>query len=288
MLAKATSRHPENEDVCVEAFLHYVRIGHRKLAQQVSSDDGVSILAHSTPQIGMKTHRNFPTHEPYLWWSTMSILLQVREPDNPMNPLLLSLAERQITTYYQGLRTKSGIVDTPETELIPENYVEDNVGSTSGSANRTVVSQALRRDKGKGKGKARIEDEETDDDASSIEPSQPPTPAVALAYSTAHVFHLVARFLELRAINAVDPASTPGKAVAQPRLLLPSLSYSASIASPREALLAHFASAEGERWCKTALGLEIQRRELELRYGTIEGGEWMASWERLHRSIQSG
>jgi hypothetical protein len=34
-LAKATQRFPENEDLCVEAFLHYIRAGERKLAQQV-------------------------------------------------------------------------------------------------------------------------------------------------------------------------------------------------------------------------------------------------------------
>lgn len=37
MLGKATSLFPMNEDVCMEAFLHYTRVGERKSAQQVSS-----------------------------------------------------------------------------------------------------------------------------------------------------------------------------------------------------------------------------------------------------------
>lgn len=49
VLAKATQRHPENEDVCVEAFLHYVRVGERKSAQQVRVRDQASPVSRTDP-----------------------------------------------------------------------------------------------------------------------------------------------------------------------------------------------------------------------------------------------
>lgn len=36
LFAKATEMHPNNENVAIEAFLHYVRVGERRSAQQVS------------------------------------------------------------------------------------------------------------------------------------------------------------------------------------------------------------------------------------------------------------
>lgn len=233
----------------------------------------------------MKLHRNFATEERYLWWSVMSIILQVREEGNAMNGLLLSLAERQINAYYTALRIKHGITDQSDTENTSMMLTNGN-GGASGSVDRTVVTKVLVRDKGKGKGKAKVEDEDTDDDVSSLEPSITSSQAEkVLTYDSSHVFHLVARFLELRVINSILPSTTPTPVS---RLILPSVSYAAAGGSAREILLSHFSSVEGDRWCSAALGLEIQRREFELKYGTLAGGEWVKSWERMHRSIQDG
>lgn len=213
----------------------------------------------------------------------MAIVLLAREP-GAMNGLLLAVAERQITTHFVALRTKAGIVDLPESDALEAAQIgaqANQNGSSSGSLRKTLPTKVLGRDKGKGKGKAQVEDDE--DDASSIDTSFPPTPPVAtLTYDSPHVFHLLARFLELRITNE-SATKLPS-----PKLVLPSLSTHTASLSPREVLLAHFSSAEGDRWCQINLGLEIMRREVELRCGTLEDGEWMKSWERLYRGIKDG
>lgn len=201
-----------------------------------------------------------------------------------MNGLLLAVAERQITTHFVALRTKAGIVDLPESDSLEAAQIgaqANQNGSSSGSLRKTLPTKVLGRDKGKGKGKAQVEDDE--DDASSIDTSFPPTPPVAtLTYGSPHVFHLIARFLELRVSNESLTK------IASPKIVLPSLSTHSASLTPREVLLAHFSSPEGDRWCQINLGLEIMRREVELRCGTLVDGEWLKSWERLYRGIKEG
>lgn len=55
VLAKATQRHPDNEDVCLEAFAHYLRVGEIKSAQQVRSFS--SLRPHLFPLICHKRGR---------------------------------------------------------------------------------------------------------------------------------------------------------------------------------------------------------------------------------------
>lgn len=97
MLTKATELHPDNEQVLVEAFLHYVRVAERRAAQQISL---------RLAKIG--------TADKYAWWSVMSILLQVRDPTTSDARLLLSLAERQIAAHFDQVRVARGISHTSE------------------------------------------------------------------------------------------------------------------------------------------------------------------------------
>jgi hypothetical protein len=48
LFAKATENHPKNENVAIEAFLHYVRVGERRSARQVSFPRRVPLLRRLT------------------------------------------------------------------------------------------------------------------------------------------------------------------------------------------------------------------------------------------------
>ncbi|GAA5885358.1 hypothetical protein JCM6882_009585 [Rhodosporidiobolus microsporus] len=106
-------------------------------------------------------------------------------------------------------------------------------------------------------------------------------------YASADEFHVVTRFLELRVQHAVlssgaalSPSSTP--------LVLPSLPPSDSPRTSAQALLAHFASPSAEKWCESNLGFELWKRETMLQYGTKDGKEWEALWERLQGALEKG
>jgi len=122
-------------------------------------------------------------------------------------------------------------------------------------------------------------------------------------FANANEFHLVTRLLELRAANVRVKASataaasatsvTPSPVSTLPAaaVVLPSLPPQAADATPlsaQAALLAHFESSEGQKWCARGLGPEIWRRETELRYGTVTGREWAKSWDRLKASLEKG
>ena len=102
----------------------------------------------------------------------------------------------------------------------------------------------------------------------------------ATAYETANEFHLITRLLELRAQYAASSSSaTPANTS---NLVLPSLP--ASPDQPRtaaRALLDHLASPEADKRCAENLGFELWRREIELEYGSVQGGEWKRLWDRL-------
>lgn len=58
-------------------------------------------------------------------------------------------------------------------------------------------------------------------------------------------------------------------------------------AAPKK-LLEHFSSSttrEGDDWCDKNLGFELWRREVELKHGTVERGEWKRSWDRMKQSL---
>ncbi|GAA5898998.1 hypothetical protein JCM5296_006982 [Sporobolomyces johnsonii] len=204
ILAEATQKHPDNEDVAQEAFLHYVRAMEQRSAQQIS----------------MRMSKSFQD-ERYLWWSIMSIVLQIRDLSNPQAELLLSLAERQLATHFAKASTSDSSKTTPSLEY------------------------------------------------------------------TSHEFHVVTRFLELRAQYAAAKPSTPSPSSPK-SLVLPSLLPADSPRNPQQALLVHLSSTEGDKWCERNLGFELWRREAELRYGTVDSGEWKQLWQRLETTLEKG
>ncbi|ORY72573.1 actin cytoskeleton organization protein [Leucosporidium creatinivorum] len=261
LFAKATEKHPKNETVSIEAFLHYVRVGERRSAQQIS----------------MRMQRNFK-NEKYTWWSVMATLLQARDVSDPSTDILLALAERQISDHYSQQRKAAGLdVATPNGAPAIEGAAEGGAQSQADAAS----------EKGKGKESAVSAD------------SAPVASGAALEFDSAHEYFLITRFLELRALrheakaaSATAPANADSVAVSSTsttsQLVLPSITPSSASLTPRQAFLAHFASKEGDKWCAGGLGLEIWRRETELRFGSIEGGEWVKSWERLSKSLEDG
>lgn len=217
-MSKATAAHPEDEDVCAEAFNHYIRTDHLALAQQVS----------------LKMHKTLKDDK-FMWWSLQTVVLLVADPKTDNADLLLSIAERQLSAHYVA------------------KYAEARA---------------------------------TADDAA----------AGAIEFGNTNEFHLATRVVELRAARertkaAGADASAQAGALAAAAVVLPSLPPRAAGAAPlsaQETLLAHFASGEGQKWCERGLGPEIWRRETELRYGTVEGGEWVKSWERLKAGLEKG
>ncbi|GAA5990947.1 hypothetical protein JCM5350_008289 [Sporobolomyces pararoseus] len=103
-------------------------------------------------------------------------------------------------------------------------------------------------------------------------------------YKTSDEFHIVSRLLELRA-QLASSQPTPSSS-ATPKF--PSLPSSETPRTPSTALLDHFASSQGDTWCKSNLGFELWRRETELRFGSTKGGEWKRSWNRLKATLESG
>ncbi|GAA5896282.1 hypothetical protein JCM8208_001834 [Rhodotorula glutinis] len=83
LLAEAVKKHPDNDDLSSEAFLQHVRANDRKGAQQTA----------------LRMSKHF-ADERYFWWSILSTILAVRDLANPDGPLLLSIAERQLSTRY--------------------------------------------------------------------------------------------------------------------------------------------------------------------------------------------
>lgn len=221
----------------------------------------------------MRMQRNFK-NEKYTWWSVMSTLLQARDVSDPTTDVLLSLAERQISDHYTQRMKAAGIdIKAP-----------DGTPAVQSAAEGTEASQAV-VGSAKGKGKESAVSADATPDASES----------ALEFDSAHEYFLITRFLELRALRdeaKVPPASTDriiaSYTSTSSQLALPSIAPSNFSLTPRRALLAHFASKEGDKWCAGGLGLEIWRRETELRFGSIEGGEWIRSWERLSKALEDG
>ncbi|GAA5989285.1 hypothetical protein JCM10908_001242 [Rhodotorula pacifica] len=107
------------------------------------------------------------------------------------------------------------------------------------------------------------------------------------SYESANEFHLVTRLLELRAqYAAASSTSTSVPLASTSKLVLPSLPESKQPRTPSRALLDHFASPEADKRCEENLGFELWRREVELEYGTVGGGEWRRLWERLARGLR--
>lgn len=212
----------------------------------------------------------------------MSALLQVRDLENPTNTILLSLAERQISEHYIQRRKEIGLDETTTPSL--NNATSSTVNPINGG---TLIAN---RDKGKGK--ATEADIETTAETST-------TTTDFICFENAHEFHLITRFLELRVLNAdakEAAASTSTSAVVSKpftlppqALVLPSIVTNTDTPmSPKQVLLAHFSSQEGNRWCERGLGLEIWRKECELKHGSLEGGDWQNSWDRLEASLKRG
>ncbi|BGP13829.1 mitochondrial distribution and morphology [Rhodosporidiobolus nylandii] len=203
---------PDNEELSMEAFLGYIRVGEKKGAQQLS----------------MEMSKRFKGDH-YLWWSLLSTILQIRDLSNPHPDadLLLSLGEQQLSARY------ADVVNAP----------------------------------------------------SDAHASSKPDPRYA--FTSADEFHVATRILELRAqyaaLKPADIASTTSAPI-----VLPSLPPDDTPRSPAQALLAHFASPAGEKWCQSGLGFELWKREAMLQYGTVEGKDWEALWERLAATLEKG
>jgi hypothetical protein len=221
----------------------------------------------------MRMQRNFK-NEKYTWWSVMSTLLQARDVSDPTTDVLLALAERQISDHYVERMKAAGI------EVKKPNGATAIEGATMGADESQAVAES---DKGKGK-----ESTTSADDT-------PAASEAALEFDSAHEYFLITRFLELRALRAeAKAASAVADSVAvsststTSQLVLPSIAPSDSSLTPRQDLIAHFASKEGDKWCAGGLGLEIWRRETELRFGSIEGDEWLRSRKRLSKVLEDG
>ncbi|KAM0753776.1 actin cytoskeleton organization protein [Meredithblackwellia eburnea MCA 4105] len=276
VLAKAIQRHSENEDVCMEAFTHYIRVGELKLAQQIT----------------MRMQRNFKSTSRYTWWSVQTILLQVRQdPTNSSNDLLLSLAERQISAHYSAVVEAAKLTTSHES-------------SANGSAKKNIEGQE-KEDNEKGKGKALDSDTGGTSTPSSLEADSITLGPRPLEFETSNEFHLITRFLELKAIRAEssspssqtstteDTRPKPTTSASAGPLVLPSLPPKPEAElqqslTPQQALIAHFASSEGERWCAGGLGLEIWRRESELKFGVPGDDVWEKAAKRLRVTLENG
>ncbi|GAA5929276.1 hypothetical protein JCM10213_006336 [Rhodosporidiobolus nylandii] len=212
LLSIAVQQFPDNEELSMEAFLGYIRVGEKKGAQQLS----------------MEMSKRFKGDH-YLWWSLLSTILQIRDLSNPHPDadLLLSLGEQQLSARY------ADVVNAP----------------------------------------------------SDAHASSKPDPRYA--FTSADEFHVATRILELRAqyaaLKPADIASTTSAPI-----VLPSLPPDDTPRSPAQALLAHFASPAGEKWCQSGLGFELWKREAMLQYGTVEGKDWEALWERLAATLEKG
>jgi hypothetical protein len=233
----------------------------------------------------MKMQRAFKDSK-YLWWSAITMLLQVQDPTNTTTDLLLSLTERQITSHYTALRLAAG--STPSSPVIDGQRAiegaEAVVIENGDAAEENGTVKAPGRDKGKGKASPQ---------PTAISSPTNGSTSKAVEFDTVHEFYLATRFLELRLLHAesklaATTAATPLALPPSPPVVLPSLPTSDVPLSPRQTLLTHFASKEADRWCERGLGLEIYRREVELRHGSVEGGEWEASWERMTASLEKG
>lgn len=229
-----------------------VRALNRSVRRSTALASGLTL---SRTQISMRLSK-IGQDDKYIWWSVVSILMQVRDPKNPANALLLSLAERQVYAHYASIATARGI----DTNLVAN---DASAGEHQKGKSREVSSVGVASPAGS--------------------ENQPAT----LEFDSAHDFHVVTRLLELRALQT-SPNGDAGIA-ASTDITLPSVaSSSASSLSPQQLLLAHLTSQQGDKWCESSLGLEIWRREIELRHGSLEGGEWKASWERLKGMLDKG
>ncbi|KAK4058726.1 mitochondrial distribution and morphology [Microbotryomycetes sp. JL221] len=120
-----------------------------------------------------------------------------------------------------------------------------------------------------------------------------------LVYDNQHEFHVVTRLLETRARIERDCNSKPTsngtteKASTSNILILPSLpkpstfNESATMTA-KQALLAHFASEEGQRWCRQSLELELRRRTIELEWGSHDDETWSKACDRLSKQLREG
>lgn len=206
----------------------------------------------------------------------MTVILQTRDPLNPSTPLLLSLAERQITHHYTSL------LSSPSTPATAVPKIQAGKDKGKGKMIEAGSSEAVVN---KGEGKEGKEEERR---------------KRGLEYENGNEFFLVSRFLELWVEQGVRNGAVEGGTPKIP-LVLPSLplptTTTATITNGtttdstggslpltlQQTLLAHFSSAEGERWCSRSVGLELWRREVELKYGGWGKGE-----ERLRRFLLDG
>lgn len=183
----------------------------------------------------------------YLWWSIQSIILQIeQDPTSKANGILVSIAERQLSGYFEGKERKNS--DREESN-------GNNV-----------------------KGKAKAVD--TDEDVTEAAESIPRLPE----YESSEVYHLITRFLELRATHSLKSSITTQ------HIPLPSLPLEPpnSPINPVEVLLTHLQSEESDQWCARQLGSEIARREMELKFGTKENRVLQKAWNRMKASLIKG
>ncbi|GAA5951742.1 hypothetical protein JCM3765_003103 [Sporobolomyces pararoseus] len=192
LLTQAAQENSENEELAQEAFIQMIRMNETAKAQQLS----------------LRMTANFSTNPDYTLWSLMTVILQIRDLQHPQSDLLLSLAERQASKYFES----------------------------------------------------------------------------STEYKISDEFHIVSRLLELRAqLASSQPTPSPSATST-----FPSLPFSETPRTPSVALLEHFASAHGDKWCESNLGFELWRRETELRFGSNKGGEWKRSWDRLRMTLEAG
>ncbi|KAK4053051.1 mitochondrial distribution and morphology [Microbotryomycetes sp. JL201] len=107
-------------------------------------------------------------------------------------------------------------------------------------------------------------------------------------YENSHEFFVVTSLLEAQAEEEDRMQQENAQDIAPKAVIrnLPSLPKQAL--SARQALLAHFASTEGEKWCKGSLEMEIRRRQAELRWGSSENETWDKACKRMSQQLKTG
>ncbi|GAA6061664.1 hypothetical protein JCM10212_000847 [Sporobolomyces blumeae] len=195
LLLQAAERNPDDESLSQEAFVQSIFWRNFEKAQKLS----------------MRMASKFQDNTEYTFWSIMSIVLLVRDLKHPETDVLLSIAERQLSSYFSD-------------------------------------------------------------------------PSTSQAYKTPDEFQTASRVLELRVQYA--SASPDARSLSKGPPTCPSLSPSDPPRTPRRALLDHFHSPEGDKWCDQNLGFELWRREVELAHGDVD--DWKLSIARLKLQLEAG
>ncbi|KAM0792440.1 hypothetical protein ACM66B_005117 [Microbotryomycetes sp. NB124-2] len=115
------------------------------------------------------------------------------------------------------------------------------------------------------------------------------SPTSRVKYENSNEFFVVTSLLVLQA-EEEDKMQGEGERdkVKAAERNLPSLPSPPQALTARQAVLHHFASEEGGRWCKGSLELEIRRRQAELRWGSADDDTWEKACARMSQQLKDG